>query len=78
MESEVWGLAAHPTKDVISTVSDDQTLRLWDIGEANKLLNVRKLKTGARCCDFSPDGKGLAVGYKDGESSSSSDFLKVC
>lgn len=27
----IWGLTAHPTKDLCITASDDTTIRLWDL-----------------------------------------------
>ncbi|WAR18910.1 EMAL6-like protein [Mya arenaria] len=66
LEGEVWGVAVHPVKDFCATVSDDKTLRVWDMTDAHRLVNFKLLPQGARCVDFSPDGKFLAVGLRDG------------
>ena len=65
MEGEVWGLAVHPTRQVIVTASDDCTVRLWDL-ESHTLYGILNIGRSARCAAFSIDGKAIAVGLKDG------------
>ncbi|KAK3717333.1 hypothetical protein QZH41_011562 [Actinostola sp. cb2023] len=64
-EGEVWGLDTHPTENECVTVSDDKTLRVWDL---NTLLlkKVKKMKKGGRAVTYSPDGGSIAVGQNDG------------
>lgn len=66
MQGELWGLGLHPTKQICATVSDDRTLRVWDLGADHKMINYKILKQAGRSVGFSSDGKYLAVGQKDG------------
>jgi len=64
-EGEVWGLDTHPTDDECMTVSDDKTLRVWDLTKL-RLKKVKRLKKGGRAVTYSPDGSSVAVGQNDG------------
>lgn len=67
MQGELWGLGMHPTKPICATVSDDKTLRVWDLATEHKMISYKILKQAGRSVGFSSDGKFLAVGQKDGE-----------
>lgn len=66
MQGELWGLGMHPTKPICATVSDDKTLRVWDLATEHKMISYKILKQAGRSVGFSSDGKFLAVGQKDG------------
>lgn len=72
-KEQLWGLAIRPVAAELSgaqeycTVGDDGFLRVWDLATKaqKKFLDMGP---GARCCDYSPDGQYLAVGFGGGRS----------
>ncbi|CAF94232.1 unnamed protein product, partial [Tetraodon nigroviridis] len=62
----IWGLAAHPSKDVCVSASDDGTVRIWDLAD-KKLLNKVSLGRPAKCTSYSANGEMLAIGMDHGE-----------
>ncbi|XP_043087323.1 echinoderm microtubule-associated protein-like 5 [Puntigrus tetrazona] len=66
MDGPIWGLGAHPTRDVFLSAAEDGTVRLWDISE-RKMLNKVNLGHPARAVSYSPEGDMVAIGMKNGE-----------
>jgi len=64
---ELWGLAMHPSQPVYVTAGDDKVLRCWDTtakrGMEGKILGLPYM---VRSMVFSPDGKQIAIGFKEG------------
>ena len=66
-QGELWGVAVHPTeKDLVATVGDDATLRVWSI-RRNLCLCTQPLPRGSRSLAWHPDGHVLAVGLTAAE-----------
>jgi echinoderm microtubule-associated protein-like 6 len=69
-KNELWGLAIRPPSQEptipfsreFASVGDDHYLRVFSITERQQIFAL-DMKSMARCCDYSPDGSMLAVGY---------------
>ena len=64
-DGELWGLCAHPKKDIYYTVGEDKLLGVWDV-QTKKLIMKTTLEEKSKAIDCSPDGKELAVGCESG------------
>jgi WD40 repeat protein len=61
----MWGLGTHPSKNEICTASDDKTVRIWSLQDRRMLRSYTFTKL-IRSCEYSQNGKTIAVGTKDG------------
>ena len=61
----ISNLALHPFRDVIATVSDDTTWKMWSVPDGELLLTGRGHTMWIGGCDFHPDGTKLATGSGD-------------
>uniref|UniRef100_K3WHU2 EF-hand domain-containing protein n=1 Tax=Globisporangium ultimum (strain ATCC 200006 / CBS 805.95 / DAOM BR144) TaxID=431595 RepID=K3WHU2_GLOUD len=59
--SELWGLAVHPSRREFVTTGDDGTLRVWDM-ETKQLTQLTRLSSKSRACAYSPDATVFAIG----------------
>ena len=66
----------HPREPECATVSDDKTLRIWNLIEY-QMKRVAVLRKGGRCLDYHPTGDTIAVGLNDGENFFIDELIKL-
>ncbi len=54
-DSELWGLAVHPTQAKVATWGRDALVCVWDI-ETKQRLQVEKLQSGGDALAYSNNG----------------------
>ena len=67
--STVYSLAFKPNSYLLASGSDDNTVRIWDVGDNTNLRHVRTLRGHTDevwSVAWSPDGRTLASGCRDG------------
>eukprot|EP00055_Hartaetosiga_balthica_P012061 m.57177 g.57177 ORF g.57177 m.57177 type:complete len:1939 (+) comp7823_c0_seq2:90-5906(+) len=65
-EGELWGMATHPTEQMVVTSSDDKTVRVWDLTN-DSCVSILHLPSASRSVSFDADGSHVAVGYLNGK-----------
>ncbi|XP_051936571.1 echinoderm microtubule-associated protein-like 4 isoform X2 [Hippocampus zosterae] len=63
---ELWGLAAHPSKDLFLTCAQDRLVCLWNSTD-HKLRWSRSVEEHGHCADFHPAGRVVAIGTHSGK-----------
>ncbi|XP_019715546.1 echinoderm microtubule-associated protein-like 4 isoform X2 [Hippocampus comes] len=63
---ELWGLAAHPSKDLFLTCAQDRLVCLWNSTD-HKLRWSRSLEEHGHCADFHPGGRVVVIGTHSGK-----------
>ncbi len=71
-QDEVWNVEFSPDGKFLTTVSNDNTVRTWNIETQSISAQINDLK-GAWKCSYFPDGKRFAVA----QSSGNNPFVKV-
>ncbi|KAJ8416101.1 hypothetical protein AAFF_G00381230 [Aldrovandia affinis] len=63
---ELWGLAAHPFKDLFLTCAQDRQVCLWNSVD-HSLEWTRLLDESGHCADFHPSGAVVVIGTHSGK-----------
>uniref|UniRef100_A0A671MVU4 Echinoderm microtubule-associated protein-like 4 n=1 Tax=Sinocyclocheilus anshuiensis TaxID=1608454 RepID=A0A671MVU4_9TELE len=62
---ELWGLAAHPFKELFLTCAQDRQVCLWN--SVDHTLEWARLLDHGHCADFHPSGSVVAIGTHSGK-----------
>ena len=65
-QNSVAGLAFHPTKQIVATVSDDETWKLWAMPSGDLIMSGEGHKDWVAGVEFHPRGTHLATSSGDG------------
>lgn len=66
-DSELWGLAVHPTKTEMITVGRDAMLAVWDMPTRKQKMNIKLTEGPADGVAISNNGQHVAVGFINGK-----------